>query len=74
MRGGSVTAVRQYDLEKLSIIIEFCRLRHERAVQVDATLTEERMQKVIIYSREIRVIQSHPVRLCKFTANIEFYI
>jgi len=74
MRGGSVTTVRQYGLEKQSIIVEFGRLRYGGAVKGDATLTEEGMKKVISHSCKIRVIQSRPVRLCQFTANIEFYI
>jgi len=64
MRGGSVIAVRQYGLEKRSIIIEFGCMRYEGAVQGDATLTEKRVQRVISHSREIRVIQSRPFRLC----------
>jgi len=40
----------------------------------DATLTEERMQKVIRHSREIRVIHSRPIRLGQFTTDVEIYI
>jgi len=36
--------------------------------------TEERMQKVIHHSREIRVIQSRPIRLSQLTTNVEFGI
>jgi len=53
------------------------RVRHLgycQAVQGDATLTEERMQKVVRHSREIRVIQSRTIRLGQLTANVEFYI
>jgi len=56
MRCGGVTAVRQYGLEKRKINIEFSRLGYCQTVQGDATLTEERMQKDIRHSREIRVI------------------
>ena len=74
MQGSGVTAVRQCGLEKRSIIIEFCRLRYGHSVQGDATLTEERMRKVIRHSLEVRLNQSRLVRLCRLAANIEFYI
>jgi len=74
MRCGGVTAVRQYGFEKRTIILEFSCLGNSQAVQGDATLTEERMQNVILYSREIRVIQSRPIRLGEITTNVEFYI
>jgi len=74
MRCGVVTEVRQYGLEKRKIIIEFGRLGYCQPVQVDATLTEERMQKVIRHSREIRIIKSRPIRLGQITTNVEFYI
>ena len=74
MRCGVVTAVRQYGLEKRKIIIEFSCLRNYQAIQVVATLTEERMQKVLSHSLEIRVIQSRPIRLRQLTTNVEFYI
>jgi len=68
------TAVCQYGIEKRTIIIEFSRLGYCQAVQGDTTLTEERIQKVIPHSREIRVIQSPPIRLGQLTTNVEFYI
>jgi len=74
MRCGGVTAVLQYGLEKGKIIIDFGRLGYCQAVQGDATLTEERMQKVIRHRRKIRVIQSRPIRLGLLTTNVEFYI
>jgi len=74
MRCSGVTAVRQYVLEKRTIIIEFSRLGYCQAVQGDATLTEERMQKVIRHSREIRVIQSCPIRVGQLNTNVVFYI
>ena len=74
MRCDVVTAVRQYILEKGTIIIEFSRLGNCQAVQGDATLTEERMQKVIRHIREIRIIQSLPIRLGQLTTNVEFCI
>ena len=74
MRCGGITVVRQYGLEKRTIIIEFSRLGYCLAVQGDATQTEERMQKVIRHSREIRVIQNRPIRLGQLTTNVEFYI
>ena len=73
MRGRSATAVYQYGLQLRSIVIDFCRLRYGHAVHGDATLTEDRMQKIIRHGREIRVIQRSPVRICQFTASIEFY-
>jgi len=74
VQSGGVTAVRQYGFEKQKIITEFSRLSFFQAVQGDATLTEEQMQKVIRHSREIRVIQSRFIRLCQFTTNVEIYI
>ena len=63
MRCDSVTAVRQYGLEKRKISIEFGRLGYFQAVQGDATLTEERMQKVIRHRREISVMETVPSAL-----------
>jgi len=74
IRCGGVTDVRQYGLQKRTIIVEFGRLGYCQAVQSDATLTEERMQKVIHHSREIRVIQSRPIRLGQLTTNVELYM
>jgi len=71
---GGVTAVRQYGLEKRSITILFGSLGYGQAVHGDVTLTEERLQKIIRHSREIRVIQIPPIRLGQFTPNVEFYI
>jgi len=69
MRCGGVAAVRQYGLEKRKILLEFGRLGYCQAVQGDATLTEEQMQKVIRHNREIRVIQSRPILLGQLTTN-----
>jgi len=74
MRWGGVTVVLQYDLEKRKIIIEFGRLDYCQADQGDAKLTEERMKTVIRQSREIRDIQSRPIRLGQLTTNVEFCI
>jgi len=74
MRCGGVTAVRNYGLEKRTIIIEFGSLGHCQAFQGDATMPEDRMQKIIGHSREIRVIQSRPIRLGQLITNVVFYI
>jgi len=74
MQCGGVTAVRQYDLEKRPIIIQFDRLVYCQAVQGDSSLTEERMQKIVRHSREIRVILCCSTLLRPFTMNVEFYI
>jgi len=74
MRCGGVNAVLQYGLQKRMIIIDFSHLVYCQFVQCDATLTEERMQKFIRHSPEIRVIQSRPIRPGELTTNVEFYI
>jgi len=74
MRFGGVTAVRLYGPEKRTIIIDFRRLGYCQGVHGDAALTEQRMQKVILHSREIRVIQSRSISRGQLNTNVEFYI
>ena len=66
--------MRQYGLEKRSIVIEFGGLGYGHDVQGFNTLIEERVQKIICHSREIGVVQICAVRLNQFTSDIEFYI
>ena len=63
MRCGRVRTLGQQGLELSSITIQFCGLSDLRAVQRDATLTEERMKEIIRSRREILVIQNTPFRL-----------
>jgi len=66
--------VRQYGREKRSIIVQVGLLGYGETVQGDATVTDERMQKVISHNSEIRVIHMRPIRLGQFTTNVGLYI
>ena len=74
MRCCRIGVVGHDSLEIRAIIIVLARLRDRDAIESDVTLTEQRVEEIIVHRRLVRNVDILPRIGDQFTPNVEFDI